>query len=93
MKGYTAEFINRPPTPEKPLDLGPLASGARLSIVDYSNAVEGKLNPKPVESGGAPAVHFTITTAMMGQQLESWLLADDEHEGTAASTWAWRRSA
>ena len=81
IKGYAAEFINRYPTPEKPRDLGALASGARLSIVEYARAVEGKLNPKPVETGGAPAVHFTIRTAMMGQQLESWLLADDEHEG------------
>ena len=81
VKGYAAEFINRRPTPERPLDLGSLASGARLSIVDYAKGVEGKLKPKPVQSGGVPAVHFTIKTAMMGQQLESWLLADDEHEG------------
>ena len=81
IKGYNAEFINRPPTPQRPWDLGPLASGARLSIIEHADAVEGKLNPKPLESGGAAAVHFTITTAMMGQQLESWLLADDEHEG------------
>src|SRR5204862_4717351 len=33
LKGYPAEFINRPPTPQRPRDLGPLASGARLSIV------------------------------------------------------------
>ena len=81
IKGYPAEFINRPPTPERPRDLGLLASGARLSMTGYAPAVEGKLNPKPIEKGGAPAVHFTITTAMMGQRLESWLLADDEHEG------------
>jgi hypothetical protein len=81
IKGYAAEFINRHPTPEKPLDLGPLASGARLSIIQYAKAVEGKLNPKPLATGGAPAVHFTITTAMMGQRLENWLLADDDHEG------------
>ena len=81
IKGYPAEFINRHPTPENPRDLGALASGARLSIVEYAPAVEGKLNPKPLESGGVPAVHFTITTAMMGQRLESWLLADDDHDG------------
>ena len=81
VKGYKAEFINRYPTPDRPLDLGPLASGARLSIIEYAKAVEGKLNPRPVETGGTPAVHFTVKTAMMGQQLESWLLADDEHEG------------
>lgn len=76
VKGYLAEFINRPPAPQRPWDLGLLASGARLSIVDYSTAVEGKLNPKPLESGGAPALHFTVATAMMGQRLESWLMAD-----------------
>ena len=81
IKGYRAEFINRPPTPQRPWDLGALASGARLSIVEHAPAVEGKLNPKPLSEGGTPAVHFTVTTAMMGQRLENWLLADDDHEG------------
>jgi hypothetical protein len=79
VKGYPAEFINRPPTPNKPWDLGLLAGGGRLSIVDYAPAIEGKLNPKPLTEGGAPALHFTVATAMMGQRLESWLLAD-EHQ-------------
>ena len=78
VKGYPAEFIHRPPTPQKPWDLGPLAGGARLSIIDYAPAIEGKLNPKPLTDGGAPALHFTIATAMMNQRLESWLLADDQ---------------
>ncbi len=77
VKGYQAEFLNHPPKPDRPRDLGPLASGARLSIIDYAPALEGKLNPRAVREGGAPALHFTISTAMMGQQLESWLLADD----------------
>ena len=77
VKGYPAEFLHHPPTPQRPRDLGPLASGARLSIIDYAPAIEGKLNPKPVTAAGAPAVHFTINTAMMNQHLESWLLADD----------------
>jgi uncharacterized membrane protein YfcA len=77
VKGYPAEFIHRPPTPQKPWDLGLLAGGARLSIIDYAPALEGKLNPKPLTDGGAPALHFTIATAMMNQRLESWLLADD----------------
>ena len=81
-KGYPAEFINRPPTPEKPWDLGPLASGARLSIVAYAPAIEGKLNPRPVNDGGAPALHFTISTAMMNQRLESWLMADDHQHSS-----------
>src|SRR5256714_11916912 len=75
MKGYPVEFIHRPPTPQHPRDLGPLASGARLQIVDYAPAIEGKLNPKPLNNGGVPALHFTIATAMMGQKLESWLMA------------------
>lgn len=82
VKGYPAEFINRPPTPQRPRDLGPLANGARLSLVDYAKAMEAKLNPKPLEEGGKPALHFTVTTAMMGQRLESWLLADDPQHGS-----------
>jgi hypothetical protein len=81
VKGYPAEFIHRPPTPEKPWDLGALAGGARLSIIEYAPAVEGKLNPKPLNDGGTPALHFTIATAMMNQHLESWLLADDPQHG------------
>jgi hypothetical protein len=77
VKGYPAEFLHHPPTPQRPRDLGALASGARLSVIDYAPAIEGKLNPKPVTAAGALAVHFTINTAMMNQHLESWLLADD----------------
>lgn len=79
IKGYPAEFINRPPSPERPRILGPLASGAQLSLVDYAPAMESKLSPRPTESGGVPAVHFTVATAMMGQKLESWLLAEENH--------------
>src|SRR5437899_9186319 len=82
VKGYPAEFLHHPPTPERPRDLGLLASGARLSIVDYAPAIEGKLNPKPSSEGdGAPALHFTIATAMMNQHLNGWLLADDSQHG------------
>ena len=81
VKGYAAEFIHRPPTPQKPWDLGLLAGGARLSIVEYTSALEGKLNPRPLNDGGTPALHFTIATAMMNQRLESWLLADDPQHG------------
>ena len=81
VKGYAAEFLHHPPTPQHPHDLGLLASGARLSIVDYSPAVEAKLNPQPMNDGGAPALHFTINTAMMNQHLDGWLLADDSQNG------------
>lgn len=80
VKAFATEFIHHPPTAQKPWDLGLLAGGARISLVDYTPAIEGKLNPKPLKDGGAPAVHFKIATAMMGQNLESWLMADDrEH--------------
>lgn len=82
IKGYPAEFIHHPPTPQRPRDLGPLASGARLSIIDYAPAIEAKLNPKPLNDAGVPALHFNIATAMMGQHLESWLLADDAQHGS-----------
>jgi hypothetical protein len=81
VKGYPAEFLHHPPTPQRPRDLGPLASGARLSIVDYAPAIEEKLNPKPLSDGGAPALHFAIATAMMNQHLDGWLLADDPQNG------------
>ena len=81
VKSYPAEFLHRPPTPNRPLDLGLLASGARLSIIEYAPAVEAKLNPRDIRDGGVPAIHFTINTAMMGQKLESWLLADDPQHG------------
>jgi len=84
LKGYRAEFLHRPPTPKHPRDLGKLASGARLSVIDYAEAIDAKLNPRPLDSGGTPAVHFTIKTAMMGQKLESWLLADNAQNGNFA---------
>src|SRR5438128_1229049 len=80
VKGHRAEFLHHPPTPDRPRNLGLLASGARLSIIDYAPAIEGKLNPRPLREGGAPALHFKIETAMMNQRLESWLLADDPQE-------------
>jgi hypothetical protein len=82
VKGYPAEFLHHPPNPNRPRDLGVLASGARLSVIDYAPAIEGKLNPRPLKDGGVPALHFTVNTAMMGQHLESWLLADDPQNGT-----------
>jgi hypothetical protein len=81
VKGYPAEFLHHPPTAQHPRNLGWLASGARLQIVDYAPTIEGKLDPKPVIDGGAPAVHFTMVTAMMNQRLEGWLLADDPQHG------------
>ena len=81
VKGYPAEFLHHPPTPQHPRDLGLLASGAHLKIVDYAPVIEGKLNPKPVSEGGAPALHFTIATVMMNQRLDDWLLADDPQHG------------
>ena len=81
VKGYPAEFLHHPPTPQHPRDLGLLASGAHLRIIDYAPAIEAKLNPKPLNDGGAPALHFAIATAMMNQHLDGWLLADDSQNG------------
>src|SRR5437879_3462966 len=82
IKGYPAEFLHHPPTPGHPRELGLLASGAQLSVIDYAPAIEGKLNPKARPDGGLPALHFTIATAKMGQHLDSWLLAGDPQNGT-----------
>src|SRR5262249_23088313 len=82
VKGFPAEFLHRPPTPQHPKILGTLASGARLQIVDYAPAIEGKLNPRQLKDAGAPALHFKIETAMMNQHLESWLMANDPEHRT-----------
>jgi hypothetical protein len=84
VKGYPAEFLHHPPSPRHPRDLGLLASGAHLQIIDYAPAIEGKLNPKPATDSGTPALHFTISTAMMNQHLDGWLLADDPQHGSFA---------
>jgi hypothetical protein len=81
VKGFAAEFLHHPPNPRHPHNLGWFASGARMQIVDYAPAIEGKLNPKPLSNGGEPALHFTISTAMMNQHLDSWLLADNPQHG------------
>jgi hypothetical protein len=81
VKGYSAEFLHHPPTPQHPRDLGLLASGADLRIIDYAPTIEAKLNPKPLNDGGVPALHFVIATAMMNQRLDGWLLADDPQNG------------
>src|SRR6267378_2790625 len=81
VKGFAAEFLHHPPTPQHPRDLGQLASAARLQIVDYAPAIEAKLNPRSLSDGGESALHFTIATAMMNQHLESWLLADHLQHG------------
>jgi hypothetical protein len=81
VKGYPAEFLHHPPTPEHPRDVGLLASGAHLKIIDYAPTIEAKLNPKPLNDGGAPALHFAVATAMMNQHLDGWLLADDPQNG------------
>ena len=82
VKGYRAEFLHHPPDAAHPRDLGALTSGARLSVTGYSDSLEGKLNPRPVAEGGATALHLTIKTAMMGQSLETWLLAGDPQHDT-----------
>jgi hypothetical protein len=81
VKGYPAEFLHHPPTPQHPRDLGLLASSAHLRIINYAPTIEAKLNPKPLNDGGAPALHFAIATAMMNQHLDGWLLADDPQNG------------
>src|SRR3954449_8343999 len=60
VKGYRAEFLHHPPSPDRPQDLGRLADGTRLSTVDYAPSLDARLNPKPVTTGGAPALHFNI---------------------------------
>lgn len=82
VKGYRAEFLHHPPDAAHPYDLGSLTSGAKLRVDGYSDSLEGKLNPRTATEGGATALHMTIKTTMMGQSLETWLLADDPQHDT-----------
>jgi len=85
MKAFRAEFLHRPPTLQRRHDLATLANGTKLSVVGYADAMDAKLNPRPVPNGGAPALHFIVSTSMMGQRLESWLLADEQVQHTSYS--------
>ena len=76
------EMINHHPSPGNPWPLTTTASGWAISAMDYSPALDVKMVAGPVADGGAPAVHFTVKTARMGQTLDAWLLADDPDHGT-----------
>lgn len=79
---FPVEVLNRKPSPEHPRFIGKLAADYRLDVVGYSDALAVKMEPLPAPENGVPAIHVTIATAMMGQQLDSWLLADDLEHGT-----------
>ena len=85
VKAFRAEFLHRPPTPQRQQRLATLANGEKLSVVDYADAMDAKLSPRPVADGGAPALHFVVSTSMMGQRLDSWLLADEQAQHTSYS--------
>jgi hypothetical protein len=76
------EMINRHPSPDKPWPLTTTPSGWAITAIDYSPALDVNMVPRAVTEGGAPALHFSIKTARMGQSLDSWLLADDPDHGT-----------
>lgn len=76
------EMINRRPAPDKPWPLATTPSGWAVAAVDYSPALDVKMVPAAVSEGGAPALHFAIKTARMGQSLDAWLMADDPDHGT-----------
>jgi hypothetical protein len=81
-KDVGLEMINRHPSPDHPWPLTTTPSGWAVSAVDYSPALDVNMVPKVVAEGGAPALHFAIKTARMGQSLDAWLLADDPDHGT-----------
>lgn len=87
------EVIRRQPTPERPWRMLTTASGWQIEAVDYSKSLGVKMEPQSLTEGdhrghdhgpnhGAPALHVSLATAMMGQKLEAWLLADDPTHGT-----------
>lgn len=76
------EIIHRKPSAQRPWLLAKTPSGWEIAAVGYAPALDVKMEPKALAEGGAPALHITLATAMMGQQLDAWLLADDPAHGT-----------
>ena len=75
------EILNKPPTPERPRTIMTTPSGYQISAVGFTPLLEMDMSPKPLPDGGVPAIHIWIATAMMGQKLDSWLIADDPDHG------------
>ncbi len=73
------EFLNRKPTAEHPRQLVTTPSGWSYQAIGYSSSLEVKTEAQPAAKDGVPAVHIILSTAMMGQKLDSWLIDDDVH--------------
>lgn len=75
------EILNRRPTPESPRSVTKTASGAKVSLIGYSPELVMSMEPKVPPQGGIPAIHLTMATGMMNQNMESWLMADHPEHG------------
>lgn len=72
------EMIHRRPAPGHPRHLATTASGWDLQAIDYSDKLNVRTEAQAI-AAGSPAIHLQLSTAMMGQKPESWLVADDTH--------------
>jgi hypothetical protein len=75
------EIMGRKPTPAKPWDISRTPDGWGIALTDYSPSLDVDMTPKALPAGGTPAIHINVATAMMGQKLDSWLIADDPSNG------------
>ena len=73
------EFIHQKPTPARPRDLLRTGSGWEFAAIGATAELEVKTDARPVDKG-VPALHLTLSTAMMGQHPDAWLFLDDAHE-------------
>jgi hypothetical protein len=74
---FPLNVLNRTPTQEDPWHLGDLESGTRILAVGYTPFLEAVMEPSAV-AGGQAAVKIRISSAMMGQTMERWLLVGSE---------------
>ena len=76
-------FVPRKGTEFRKKEVAVTSNGWVFEIVGYSSSLTSKT--EAVELGkaekGIPSVHVTLSTAMMKQKLDAWLLADDPKEG------------
>ncbi|MEZ5405213.1 MAG: hypothetical protein R3F23_03250 [Verrucomicrobiia bacterium] len=74
---FPMEFLNRKPTSERPRKVWTTESGWKIDVIDYSESLSTQWKPK--EQGGSlgrPVAKIKLQSAMMGQGLEQWLIAN-----------------
>jgi len=77
-----ASVLSRPPTPERPLRIGTY-QGWNILATGFAPQMESVFRAAPsTDPGAAPALRFTLKTALMGQSMEHWLWTGEAERAT-----------